>query len=78
MRAVLRQSNKKMGNALREDMIAASSMGFPSTKRTAKESVDELGLSETILEDKVARLSYEDISLVYEGLEKRATKQDVA
>jgi len=78
MRAVLRQSDKKMGNALREAMIAASSMGFPSTKRTAKESINELGLGKTILEEKVARLSYEDIFLVYEGLEKCPTKQDVA
>ena len=74
MRAVLRQGDKKMGNALREAMIAASSMGYPSTKRGAKEVVDELSLSEAILEERVARLSLGDVSLVYEKLESRPTK----
>jgi 16S rRNA A1518/A1519 N6-dimethyltransferase RsmA/KsgA/DIM1 with predicted DNA glycosylase/AP lyase activity len=78
MRVVLRQGDKKMENALREAMIAASSMGFPSTKRAANEAINELGLGDAILEERVARLSFGDISLVYEGLEKRQTKQDVA
>jgi 16S rRNA A1518/A1519 N6-dimethyltransferase RsmA/KsgA/DIM1 with predicted DNA glycosylase/AP lyase activity len=78
MRVVLRQGDKKMGNALREAMIAASSMGYPSTKRGAKEVVDELSLSEAILEERVARLSLGDVSLVYEKLESRPTKPNAA
>ena len=78
MRAVLRQSDKKMGNALREAMISASSMGFPSTKKAAKEAVDELGLGDEIREERVARLSLEAISLVYERLEGRTVRQDAA
>lgn len=69
MRTALRQGDKKMGNALREAMISASSMGFPSTKKAAKEAVEELGLGVGILEEMVARLSLEDISLAYERLE---------
>jgi 16S rRNA A1518/A1519 N6-dimethyltransferase RsmA/KsgA/DIM1 with predicted DNA glycosylase/AP lyase activity len=71
MRTALRQGDKKMGNALREAMISASSLGFPSTKKAAKEAVDELGLGVGILEERVARLSLEDISLAYERLESR-------
>ncbi len=71
MRKVLRQGDKKTENALREAMIAASSMGFPSTKKAAKQAVEELGLGEGILEERVARLSIGDIALVYEKLENR-------
>ena len=78
MREFLRQGDKKMGNALREAMIAASSMGFPSTKKAAKEAVNRSGLEGAILEERVARLGFVDISLVYELLEKRQMKQDVA
>ncbi|MCX6647915.1 MAG: hypothetical protein NTV61_00775 [Candidatus Bathyarchaeota archaeon] len=71
MRTALRQGDKKMGNALREAMISASSLGFPSTKKAAKEAVDELGLGVGILEERVARLSLEDIFLAYARLESR-------
>ncbi len=71
MRRVLRQGDRKTENALREAMIATASMGFPSTKRAAKRAVEELGLSEAILDERVARLSLGDVSLVYEKLENR-------
>jgi 16S rRNA A1518/A1519 N6-dimethyltransferase RsmA/KsgA/DIM1 with predicted DNA glycosylase/AP lyase activity len=70
MRAVLRQGDKKLGNALREAMITASSIGFPSTKKAAKLAVKGLGLSDSILEERVARLSLENITLVYKRLER--------
>ncbi len=73
MRRVLRQGDRKTENALREAMIATASMGFPSTKRAAKQAVEELGLSEVILDERVARLSLGDVSLVYEKLENRHT-----
>lgn len=73
MRRVLRQGDRKTENALREAMIATASMGFPSTKRAAKRAVEELGLSEAILDERVARLSLGDVSLVYEKLENRHT-----
>lgn len=71
MRRVLRQGDRKTENALREAMIATASMGFPSTKRAAKRAVEELGLSEAILDERVARLSLGDVSRVYEKLENR-------
>ncbi len=71
MRRVLRQGDRKTENALREAMIATASTGFPSTKRAAKRAVEELGLSEAILDERVARLSLGDVSLVYEKLENR-------
>ncbi|MDP2900729.1 MAG: rRNA adenine N-6-methyltransferase family protein [Candidatus Bathyarchaeota archaeon] len=73
MRRVLRQGDRKTENALREAMIATASMGFPSTKRAVKQTVEELGLSEAILDERVARLSLGDVSLVYEKLENRHT-----
>jgi 16S rRNA A1518/A1519 N6-dimethyltransferase RsmA/KsgA/DIM1 with predicted DNA glycosylase/AP lyase activity len=77
MRAVLRQGDKKMGNAMREAMITASSIGFPSTKKAAKLAIEGLGLSDSILEERVARLSLENITLVYERLEILAVKKIV-
>ncbi len=73
MRRVLRQGDRKTENALREAMIATASMGFPSTKRAAKRAMEALGLSEAILDERVARLSLGDVSLVYEKLENRHT-----
>jgi 16S rRNA (adenine1518-N6/adenine1519-N6)-dimethyltransferase len=69
MRAVLQQGDKKLENALREAMIATSSMGFPSTKKAAKQAIEKLGLGKAILEERVARLSLGDVSLVYQMLE---------
>jgi 16S rRNA A1518/A1519 N6-dimethyltransferase RsmA/KsgA/DIM1 with predicted DNA glycosylase/AP lyase activity len=69
MRAVLQQGDKKLENALREAMITASSIGFPSTKKAAKQAIEKLGLGKAILEERVARLSLGDISIVYQMLE---------
>jgi 18S rRNA (adenine1779-N6/adenine1780-N6)-dimethyltransferase len=74
MRFALRQGDKKMGNALREAMISASSIGFPSTKKAAKEAVEELKLGIGIIEERVARLSLEDLSLTLERLESSLAK----
>ncbi len=71
MRQLFHQEDKKTGNALREAMISASSMGFPSTKKAAKRALEEVDLGEAILEERVARLSLGDIALVYEKLENR-------
>lgn len=69
MKQLLNQRDKKSRNALREAMISASLVEFPSTKKAAKRAVDQLGLSEAILNERVARLNLGEIMQVYEKLE---------
>lgn len=71
LRRLLRQGDKKTGNALREAMIDSASMSFPSTKREAKRAVEEMGLGEKVIEERVGRLSLGEVSLVYDKLENR-------
>ncbi len=69
---LLHQDDKKLGNALREALIAHSAKGYPSTKKTAKETVAKLGLDETMLERRVAALSLADVEYVSARLEHSA------
>lgn len=72
MRHLLQQGDKKVLNAIREAFIASSAEGYPSTKRAAREAIDRLRLSESILEKKVARLSLADVELIFSRLEHNA------
>ncbi len=77
MRVVLQQGDKKLENALREAMISASSIGFPSTKKAAKQTIEKLGLGKAILEERVARLSLAEISIVYQMLESYSEQKGI-
>ena len=72
MRHLLQQGDKKVLNAIRAAFIASSAEGYPSTKRAAREVIDRLRLSESILEKKVARLSLADVELILSRLEHNA------
>ena len=69
VRHLLLQGDKKVGNALREALIAASAHGYPVTKRAAKKVVETLGLGEDTLEKRVARLSLGDLDAILDRLE---------
>ncbi len=69
LREMLHQGDKKAGNALREAMIAVASLGFPPTKRAAEQAVERLGLGDTVLDERVARLSLDEVLLVYKRLD---------
>jgi 16S rRNA (adenine1518-N6/adenine1519-N6)-dimethyltransferase len=66
---LLLQGDKKVGNALREALISASTYGYPRTKKAAKKVVEELGIAEETLEKRVARLSLSDLDTILERLE---------
>jgi len=69
VRQLLLQGDKKVGNALREALIAASAYGYPVTKKAAKKVVEKLGLAEETLEKRVARLSLGDLDAILDHLE---------
>lgn len=69
VRQLLLQGDKKVGNALREAMIAASAHGYPVTKKAVKKVVEKLGLGEETLEKRVARLSLGDLDAILDRLE---------
>jgi 16S rRNA (adenine1518-N6/adenine1519-N6)-dimethyltransferase len=69
VRQLLLQGDKKVGNALREALIAASAHGYPATKKAAKKVVEKLGLGEETLEKRVARLSLGDLDAILNSLE---------
>jgi 16S rRNA (adenine1518-N6/adenine1519-N6)-dimethyltransferase len=69
VRQLLLQGDKKVGNALREALIAASAHGYPVTKKAAKKVVEALGLGEETLEKRVARLSLGDLDAILDRLE---------
>ena len=66
---LLLQGDKKVGNALREALISASTYGYPRTKKAAKKVVEELGIAEETLEKWVGRLSLSDLDTILERLE---------
>ena len=69
VRQLLLQGDKKVGNALREALIAASTHEYPATKKAAKKVVEKLGLGEETLEKRVARLSLGDLDAILDRLE---------
>jgi 16S rRNA A1518/A1519 N6-dimethyltransferase RsmA/KsgA/DIM1 with predicted DNA glycosylase/AP lyase activity len=69
VRQLLLQGDKKVGNALREALISASTHGYPVTKKGAKKVVEKLGLGEETLEKRVARLSLGDLGTILDHLE---------
>ncbi|MCX6656031.1 MAG: methyltransferase domain-containing protein [Candidatus Bathyarchaeota archaeon] len=68
-RHLLLQGDKKVGNALREALISASSDGYSITKKAAKKVVEKLGLGEETLEKRVASLSMGDLDTILDRLE---------
>lgn len=61
MQAVFRQEDKKTGNALREALIQTGEM---KTKRSARQVISELEVSNTVLDIPVARLSFDQINIL--------------
>jgi 16S rRNA A1518/A1519 N6-dimethyltransferase RsmA/KsgA/DIM1 with predicted DNA glycosylase/AP lyase activity len=61
LQALFRQEDKKTGNALREALIQT---GVVDTKRSARQVITGLGVEDTELDTPVARLSFDQISVL--------------
>ena len=72
VRHLVLQGDKKVQNALREALISASTHGYPTTKKAAKQVVEKLGLGQEVLEKRVARLSLSDLDTILNRLEHHA------
>ena len=72
VRHLVLQGDKKVQNALREALISASTHGYPTTKKAAKQVVEKLGLGQEALEKRVARLSLSDLDTILNRLEHHA------
>jgi len=71
LQQVLLQGDKKLKNALREAFIASSHLLEESlTKRRARERAQSMGLSRSLLERRVERLSLSDLSLLLQKLRR--------
>jgi len=71
LRRTLLQGDRKLKNALREALIASSSVyGGPSTKRWAMKQIETMGVERRTLEKPVARLSLNELQTVVQGLSR--------